>query len=201
MTRQGNDSPELELTSSMSAIMCTAIVRRARTCAHSEHEASRRMKTEILLQMDGLSKTSELVFLLAASNLPWELDVAMLRRLEKRILVDLPALDARVRMFAEFLPPPPASGPTAGAGPQAKAASPRDTVPASRLQGLRQQQQQQPRPAAATASEPGSSEPRAPPGIQLATSIDYKLVADVRTALIQLPIAQLTSIYTVLYKV
>lgn len=146
------------------------------------------MKTEILLQMDGLSKTSELVFLLAASNLPWELDVAMLRRLEKRILVDLPALDARVRMFAEFLPPPPAAAPTAGAGPQAKAASPRDTVPASRLQGLRQQQQQQqPRPAAATAtaSEPGSSEPRAPPGIQLATSIDYKLVAEVRTALIQ----------------
>ena len=31
----------------------------------------RRMKTEILIQMDGLSKTSDLVFVLAASNLPW----------------------------------------------------------------------------------------------------------------------------------
>lgn len=36
-----------------------------------EHEGSRRMKTELLVQMDGLSKTDDLVFLLAASNLPW----------------------------------------------------------------------------------------------------------------------------------
>jgi len=36
--------------------------------------------------MDGLLKKSgERVFLLAASNLPWDLDVAMLRRLEKRV--------------------------------------------------------------------------------------------------------------------
>jgi katanin p60 ATPase-containing subunit A1 len=50
-----------------------------------EHEGSRRMKTELLIQMDGLSKTNEHVFLLAASNLPWDLDMAMLRRLEKRV--------------------------------------------------------------------------------------------------------------------
>ena len=36
-----------------------------------EHEGSRRMKTELLVQMDGLAKTDDLVFLLAASNLPW----------------------------------------------------------------------------------------------------------------------------------
>lgn len=35
--------------------------------------------------MDGLTKTNELVFVLAATNLPWELDAAMLRRLEKRV--------------------------------------------------------------------------------------------------------------------
>lgn len=39
----------------------------------------------IRLQMDGLTKTNELVFVLAATNLPWELDAAMLRRLEKRV--------------------------------------------------------------------------------------------------------------------
>ncbi|XP_072038188.1 katanin p60 ATPase-containing subunit A-like 2 isoform X2 [Amphiura filiformis] len=70
----------------------------------SEHEGSRRMKTELLVQMDGLAKTDDLVFLLAASNLPWELDHAMLRRLEKRILVDLPTEEARKAMFQFHLP-------------------------------------------------------------------------------------------------
>ncbi|XP_047060996.1 katanin p60 ATPase-containing subunit A-like 2 isoform X1 [Lolium rigidum] len=75
--------------------------------ARSEHEASRRLKTELLIQMDGLTKTDELVFVLAATNLPWELDAAMLRRLEKRILVPLPEPEARHAMFEEFLPSTP----------------------------------------------------------------------------------------------
>ena len=61
-----------------------------------EHEASRRMKTELLIQLDGLIRSkNDRVFLLAASNLPWELDMALLRRLEKRILVQLPTQEAR----------------------------------------------------------------------------------------------------------
>ena len=70
-----------------------------------EHEASRRMKTELLIQMDGLAKSDELVFVLAASNLPWELDMAMLRRLEKRVLVPLPGADARRVMIQKALKP------------------------------------------------------------------------------------------------
>lgn len=72
--------------------------------SRSEHESSRRLKTELLIQMDGLTKTDELVFVLAATNLPWELDAAMLRRLEKRILVPLPEPEARKAMFEELLP-------------------------------------------------------------------------------------------------
>ncbi|OQV13169.1 Katanin p60 ATPase-containing subunit A-like 2 [Hypsibius exemplaris] len=71
---------------------------------HNEHEGSRRMKTEILIQMDGLARCNDVVFVLAASNLPWELDTAMVRRLEKRVFVDLPGVEARQAMFAAFLP-------------------------------------------------------------------------------------------------
>nr|CAG4712418.1 unnamed protein product [Naegleria fowleri] len=69
----------------------------------TEHEGSRRMKTELLIQMDGLSKSNDLVFVLAASNLPWDLDQAVLRRLEKKILVGLPDKESRKSIFKKCL--------------------------------------------------------------------------------------------------
>ncbi|XP_021941023.1 katanin p60 ATPase-containing subunit A-like 2 isoform X2 [Zootermopsis nevadensis] len=73
--------------------------------ASGEHEGSRRLKAELLIQLDGLAHSSDRVFLLATSNLPWELDAAILRRFEKRILVDLPNTEARQSMFQHYLPP------------------------------------------------------------------------------------------------
>ena len=71
----------------------------------TEHEASRRMKTELLIQMDGVRghKPNEQVFVMAASNIPWDLDVAVLRRLEKRVMVPLPVAAAREVMLRKHL--------------------------------------------------------------------------------------------------
>ena len=68
-----------------------------------EHEGSRRMKTELLIQLDGLTK-NEGVFLLAASNIPWDLDPALLRRLEKRVMVSLPDKKGRESLLKIFIP-------------------------------------------------------------------------------------------------
>lgn len=68
-----------------------------------DHEGSRRMKTELLIQMDGLISDNLNVFVLAASNLPWALDIAMLRRLEKRTFVDLPSFEARKSLLKHYL--------------------------------------------------------------------------------------------------
>ena len=43
------------------------------------------------------------MFVLAASNIPWELDIALLRRLEKRVLVPLPDGPARQIMVEKLL--------------------------------------------------------------------------------------------------
>jgi katanin p60 ATPase-containing subunit A1 len=47
--------------------------------------------------------SSEHIFVLAASNLPWDLDSALLRRLEKRIYVPLPNEEARKSLLEKYL--------------------------------------------------------------------------------------------------
>ena len=57
-----------------------------------EEEYTRRIKTELLKQMEGADNSSQAdkVFVLCATNCPWELDSAFLRRFQKRIYIPLP---------------------------------------------------------------------------------------------------------------
>ncbi|XP_022126375.2 katanin p60 ATPase-containing subunit A-like 2 [Pieris rapae] len=68
-----------------------------------EHEASRRLKSQLLTELDGISQRDGIVFLLANSNMPWEIDTAMLRRLEKRICIHLPDAKTRAELFQGYL--------------------------------------------------------------------------------------------------
>ena len=64
-----------------------------------ESEASRRIKTEILVQMQGVGSNGGRVLVLAATNTPYQLDQAVRRRFDKRIYIPLPDAKARAHMF------------------------------------------------------------------------------------------------------
>lgn len=70
----------------------------------NEHEASRRLKTEFLVEFDGLrSESDERILVMGATNRPQELDEAALRRFTKRIYVSLPNFETRYNLLKSLL--------------------------------------------------------------------------------------------------
>lgn len=66
--------------------------------SEGESDSLRRVKTEFLVQMDGVGKEEGQVLILGATNIPWELDAAIRRRFEKRVYIPLPEAEARTYM-------------------------------------------------------------------------------------------------------
>ena len=81
-----------------------------------ESEGSRRVKAELLIQMDGANSTSSAganeaaekqekgsgsknIMVLAATNRPQDLDEALRRRLEKRVYIPLPTAEGRLALL------------------------------------------------------------------------------------------------------
>uniref|UniRef100_A0A0N5CDT2 AAA domain-containing protein n=1 Tax=Strongyloides papillosus TaxID=174720 RepID=A0A0N5CDT2_STREA len=69
----------------------------------TEHEASRRFMSEFLVRFEELNKSQEDVCLIGATNTPWDIDPAVMRRFDVRFLVPLPCLEARVGILKNCL--------------------------------------------------------------------------------------------------
>mmetsp|Transcript_19128 Transcript_19128/g.53540 ORF Transcript_19128/g.53540 Transcript_19128/m.53540 type:complete len:471 (+) Transcript_19128:160-1572(+) len=71
----------------------------------NEHDAARRLKTEFLVQFDGVAAApgSERVVVVGATNRPQELDDAVRRRLVKRIYIPLPNAEGRAAILSHLL--------------------------------------------------------------------------------------------------
>ncbi|GFY83295.1 P-loop containing nucleoside triphosphate hydrolases superfamily protein [Actinidia rufa] len=69
-----------------------------------EHEAMRKIKNEFMAHWDGLlTKPGERILVLAATNRPFDLDEAIIRRFERRIMVGLPSVESREMILKTLL--------------------------------------------------------------------------------------------------
>jgi vacuolar protein-sorting-associated protein 4 len=68
-------------------------------------DGSRRMISQLLVEMDGIDSDNTGLLILGATNHPWDIDAAVLRRFTDRVLVYLPLENDRATMLTQQLPP------------------------------------------------------------------------------------------------
>ena len=82
--------------------------------SEGEHEASRRFKTEFMTNLDGIvknggggggeeEKNGKNLLVIAATNCPWDIDSAVLRRFPRRIYIPLPESTTRKALLKKLL--------------------------------------------------------------------------------------------------
>eukprot|EP01135_Chromosphaera_perkinsii_P010043 Nk52_evm78s1992 gene=Nk52_evmTU78s1992 len=71
--------------------------------SENESESARRIKTEFLVQMNGVGMDNDGILVLGATNIPWSLDFAIRRRFEKRIYIPLPDYPARLVLLEKHI--------------------------------------------------------------------------------------------------
>lgn len=65
-----------------------------------ENEGTRRLKTELLIQMDGAKQSKAHILVIGATNRPQEIDEAARRRFVKKLYIPLPDAQARAEMIS-----------------------------------------------------------------------------------------------------
>lgn len=72
----------------------------SRGASGSEGGGERRLKTQLMAEMQGMKSTEkQRILVLGATNRPWDLDPAFLRRFEKKVYIPLPDLESRLAIL------------------------------------------------------------------------------------------------------
>jgi SpoVK/Ycf46/Vps4 family AAA+-type ATPase len=73
--------------------------------SQNENGGEMRVKNQFLTEMDGVNDKGKNLqtYVIAATNKPWKLDMAFLRRFSKRIYIPLPSLETRENLFSLYL--------------------------------------------------------------------------------------------------
>ena len=75
----------------------------SRESAHASGGHGAKLTTQLLVEMDGLSQDLQDVLIVATSNLPWDMDTAILSRFARQLYIPLPSAYDRYEMLRHHL--------------------------------------------------------------------------------------------------